>query len=451
MEEELDELPRRKRWPLVAAMLVVALGAGGLWYSQQKHEKPELPQRTLFRKQLPGWVAARSRNDSKATELLAACVTTAQPWPAVATALAALDAAWDSEPELRRSTKELNQALHAAALDFWVDPQFPNNRPILTTYEILARSTWTSESSRTETLHVRRLDTLNLALGLLGHAGGDQPAVLRDRVEMMVVSKLATVDDEKLNEVDRLVAKVWREQLGKLIDASAFAEAERRLNERERLARIMEQRLRGGQIHVARPERLVFGDAYFEGLEPYTSTRRRGGPLIMASDLRALQRADWALDDSAGLQALVRAIELEGELVEAHEAHHALDPGEVPTPALLQSLVGADDLRFGRMAERELRAFLGELRDARPPACLSVLSLAQQARGRYAQSTPHFFAAHALLSTIAQRDGSRGLSVEQVAEVTRELCALPDAELRARANTAAQTLYGAPLRIAKRE
>ena len=213
----------------------------------------------------------------------------------------------------------------------------------------------------------------------------------------------------------------------------------------------MEQRLRGGQIHVARPERLVFGDAYFEGLEPYTSTRRRGGPLIMASDLRALRRADAALDESAGLQAMVRAIELEGEIVETHEARHALDPREVETPALLQSLVGEDDLRFGKLAERELRAFLGELRDSGPPACLSVLSLAQLARGRYAQSTPHFFAAHALLSTLAGVDGSHGLSKPQVVEVVEKLCALPDAELRALSDTAAQTLYGAALTPARRE
>lgn len=448
MDDELDELPRRKRWPWLLALLVIGSGGGAFWYSQQKREKPEAPQRTLFRKQLPAWVASRSRNDVGAPELLATCVKTAEPWPGVAAALEKLPAAWDDEDALRAATKELNQALRAASLAFWVDLQFPRRRPILTTYEILGRATWRSDDATTETLHVRRLDTLNLALGALGHASGDQPAILRDRVELMVMTKLG---EDGGNQVDQLVAKLWREQLGKLIEPAALAEAERRLVERERLAKAMEQRLKGGQIHVARPERLVFGDQYFEWLEPYTSTRRKGGPLIMASDLRALQRADWALDDSAGLQALVRAIELEGEMVEAHEARHALDRAEVEPPALLQSLVGADDLRFGRMAERELRAFLGELHDSGPPACLAVLSLALSARGRFAQSTPHFFAAHALLSTLAEVDAPRGLSVEQVAEVTSQLCTLPDAELRERANTAAQKLYGARLSPARRE
>lgn len=428
--------------------MLLAGAAAAWWSSRRSQEVPEAPARTLFRKQLPAWVAAQDRNAIEAPERLAACVVTAQPWPPVAAALEKLPGAWGDEPQLRAVTKELNEALHAASLDYWVDPQFLGRRPILTTYEILGRSTWRSDTASTEALHVRRLDTLNLALGLLGHAGGDHPAILRDRVEVMVMTKLSA---DVGNDVDRLVGRLWREQLGKLIDPQGVAEAERRLAERERLARAMEERLKGGKIHFPRPERLVFGDAYFEGLEPYTSTRRRGGPLILASDLRALQRADAALDDSAGLQALVRAIELEGKLVEAHEARHALEPEARPTPPYLQSLVGEDDLRFGQSAERELRAFLGELRDAEPPACLSVLALAEIARGRYAESTPHFFAAHALLATLGARDAPRGLSIEEVVAVTSELCALPDSELRGRSNAAAIQLYGAPLNPARRQ
>ena len=50
-----------------------------------------------------------------------------------------------SKAELRAATKELNEALHQASLDFWVDPQFFYGRPILTTYEILGRATWRSQ------------------------------------------------------------------------------------------------------------------------------------------------------------------------------------------------------------------------------------------------------------------------------------------------------------------
>ena len=441
------EAPSRNRGRWLIAALIAGC-AGAFWYSQRSHQKPEAPERLLFRKQLPAWVAARDRSELGATPYLETCLATAQPWPGVAAALEKLPGAWTSEEELRAATKELNDALHAASLDSWVDPQFINRRPILTTYDILGRATWRTDTASTEALHVRRLDTLNLGLGMLGHASGDHPAILRDRVEVMVMTKLSA---DVGNDVDRLVGRLWREQLGTLIGAEGIAEAERRLAERDRLARAMENRLKGGEVHVPQPERLVFGEAYFEALEPYTSTRRRGGPLILLSDLRALQRADSALsDDSVGLPALVRAIELEAQLVEAHEARHALEPEDFPTPAFLQSLVGEDDLAFGRSAARELRAFLGELRDAQPPARLSVLALAEAARGRYADSTPHFFAAHALLATMGAREAPRGLSMEDVVQVTAELCAIPDVELRARANAAAVTLYGSPLSAARR-
>lgn len=448
-----DELPKRRRWPWLVGLLALVVGAGGLWLRGRQPEKPEAPERRLFRKQLPAVVVAKARGNGAAE--LAACVDAAKPWPGVATALGELDAAWGDADRLRAATKALNAAVREAGLAYWVDPQFPGKRPFLTTYEVLSRASWTGGEARTEVLHVRRLDTLNLELGLLGHAGGDQPAVLRDRMELSVMRRLQTVDDGdgwvKPNEVDETAARLWRETLAPLVGADGLAEAERRLDKREQLARDMERRLKGGRIHVARPERLVFGDDYFENLEPYTSTRRRGGPLLLASDLRALRFADEALDDSAGLEALKKVIDLEAEQVEAHEAHHALDRRELEVPRLLQSLVGEDDLRFGRMAERELRAFLGELRDARPPACLSVVALGPLARGARSQSTPHFFAAHALLATLGEVDGSRGLDEDTTAAVMKKLCALPDAELRKKADVAAVALYGAPLPAARRE
>lgn len=451
MTDADDELPRRSKKPLVF-LLALVLAGGVTWKVLHPPPKPEPPERTLFRKQLVTWVIAQARHDLSAPDALATCVTAAQPWPEVAKAIEALPAAWNDRDALHAATKNLNRAARASGLAFWVDPQFPDGNPILTTYEVLRRSTWVIEAELppnvVEVIQVRRLDTLNLVLGLLGHAGGDQPAVLRDRVEMAVLDKLRVDPEDRPNEVDDAAAQLWRDRLTPLVGAAGLAEADRRVNERERLARAMEKRLKGGKIHVARPERLVFGDSYFENLEPYTSNTRRGGPLILASDLRALRRADEALDDSEGLRALLQIIELESEIVEAHEARHELDPREVETPELLQHLVGEDDLRFGKMAERELRAFIGQLHDARPPACLSVVSLAQLARGRHSQSTPHFFAAHALLSTLGQLDGERGLDEDQVIEVMKTLCGLPDDELRKRAAAASETLYGEPLKPA---
>jgi hypothetical protein len=321
------------------------------------------------------------------------------------------------------------------------------NKPILTTYEVLERVTWSTADggATTEAIHVRRLDRLNLELGLLGHASGSQPAILRDRMEVSVIDRLRIDPDEFPNAVDELATRLWRAELAKLVDAKGLEEAERRVNLREKLLREMEKRLKGGQVHVERPQRLVFGDEYFETLEPFTSTRRRGGPLFLASDLRALQRADEALGDSADLPTLVQVVDLEARVVEAHEVRHALDQRELAVPALLQRLVGEGDLRFGRMSERELRAFLGQLHDSKPPACLTIISLAQLARGSRASATPHFFAAHALLATLADADAERGLTEQQVVEILGTLCALPDAELRTKAEAASLTLYGEPL------
>ena len=434
----------KKRVALLA-VLAVGLTAGGWFFVARRSTPAEAPARAVFRKQLPGWVVARSRGPG--VEAFDSLLTSAEPWPQVKAALEELEPAWPDEDRLKTASADVNRALRDAGLDYWVDPMFPGRRPVLTTYEVLDRASWSTADggASTEALHVRRLDRLNLELGLLGHASGDQPAILRDRVEVSVLDRLRVDPDEYPNEVDDAANRLWREQLGTLVNAAELTDAEARVNRRETLLREMEKRLKGGKVHVQRPERLVFGDEYFEVLEPFTDNRRRGGPLFLASDLRALRRADDALADTVGLRTLVQVIDLEAAIVEAHEVRHALDRRELGVPALLQRLVGEGDERFGRLAEHELRAFLGQLHDSRPPACLTVVALGQLARGRFASSTPHFFAAHALLATLGDLEAERGVTASEVVQVMRELCALPDAELRARAEAASVTLYGEAL------
>lgn len=432
----------------VAAIALVLLAAGAtFFFVTRSTPPPEAPARGVFRKQLPGWVVARSRGVAQGDVAFEAMLTSAEPWPQVRAALEELGPAWPDEERLKVAAADVNVALRDAGLDYWVDPMFPGRKPVLTTYEVLSRARWTAEDGglSTEAIHVRRLDRLNLELGLLGHASGDQPAILRDRIEVSVIERLRVDPDEYPNEVDDVANTLWREQLAQLVNVAELTEAETRVNRREVLLRDMEKRLKGGKVHVQRPERLVFGDEYFEVLEPLTDNRRRGGPLFLASDLRALRRADDALADTVGLRTLVQVIDLEASIVEAHEVRHALDRREVAVPALLQRLVGEGDVRFGRMSERELRAFLGQLHDSKPPACLSVIAIGQLARGRNASSTPHFFAAHALLATLGDLEAERGVSKEEVVKVMTDLCALPDAELRKRVEDATVTLYGESL------
>lgn len=435
-----------KRAALVLLFLTVA--GVGVWRFMAPAKSSEAPARFLFRKLLPNWEVERSRGF--APEQFDALQKAAEPWPALKTSFDELEAAWPEREGITVASHRLNLVARDAGLDFWVDPMFPGRATVITTYEILERVNWSVVSDggvadSIEAIHVRRLDGINLEMGLLGHASGSQPAILRDRIEVSVLDRLRLDADEHPNRVDELTNTLWREQLAKLVDAKGLAEAERRVNLREKLLLDMEKRLKGGKVHVERPQRLVFGDEYFDIIEPYTSTRRRGGPLFLASDMRALKAADEALGASADLQTLIQVIDLESRIVEAHEVRHVLDRRELEVPTYLQSLVGQDDTRFGRMSERELRAFIGQLHDSKPPACLSVLSLAQLARGRNAQSTPHFFAAHALLATLGDVDAPSGLTRQQVVEVTTQLCALPDAELRAKAEAAMETLYGVPM------
>lgn len=426
-------------------VLVVVVVAALVWRVTRAEAPREAPTRLLFRKQLPDWEVARSRGAGGVQ--FKALQTAAASWPGLQSAFVELDDAWPDEDAVTAASARINLAARDAGLDYWVDPVFPGKATVVTTYEVLERVSWhvADAGESVEALHVRRLDSLNVELALLGHASGSQPAVLRDRIEVSVLERLRLDADERPNQVDTLVDSLWRAQLAKVVDSAGLAEAERRVNLREQLLREMEKRLKGGRVHVERPQRLVFGEDYFDQLEPLTSNRRRGGPLLLGSDLRALRAADAALGESVELATLVAVIDLEARVVEAHEVRHALDRRELEVPAYLQRLVGEGDVRFGRMSERELRAFIGQLHDAPAAGCFTVLSLAQLARGRNAQSTPHFFAAHALLATLADVDAPRGLSAERVVEVTTSLCALPDAELRARAAAAMVTLYGVEL------
>jgi hypothetical protein len=91
------------------------------------------------------------------------------------------------------------------------------------------------------------------------------------------------------------------------------------------------------------------------------------------------------------------------------------------------------------MADRELRAYLGELHDSPAPACVTLASCMRLVAGGAARATPHYFATRAILSQL-----STDTNAEPPATLAA-LCALPDDVLRARVATAWQTLYGEPM------
>jgi hypothetical protein len=317
---------------------------------------------------------------------------------------------------------------------------------VVLSYEILERARWTLGERSVELLRVRRLDTINVEMGLLGHAGGDQPVVLMDRLEAQLSDELPEAYDEKArgNEIDRAARKLWRGLVGSRAGDGALQRAAEGLARREELFKVMETRLRGGSVRVPKPERLLYGAEFFDALKPYTDSGRRGGPLLLPGDLRDLRRADEALREGDARAALEAALDLEAHVTEAHEARHAL-----------LDFVGEDDLDFAASAERELRAYIGEIHDAAAPACLSVQKIARTAGGARARRTPHFFAGHVLLRALffaglpkdagpAAGAALPGGGEPKEPELLEVLCALPDDVLRARAAAAYRRFYERP-------
>src|SRR5262249_25968832 len=115
-----------------------------------------------------------------------------------------------------------------------------------------------------------------------------------------------------------------------------------KLRRREDLVESMRRRLHSGTVQLSRPDGFVLGGAWFETMTPYTDLRRRGGPLMLDTDLRAATRADEELREKAAAEALRRVLDFMALATEAHEARHALDTLEtrvLPPPAPLLELM----------------------------------------------------------------------------------------------------------------
>jgi hypothetical protein len=95
-------------------------------------------------------------------------------------------------------------------------------------------------------------------------------------------------------------------------------------------------------------------------------------------------------------------------------------------------------------ADRELRAFLGELHDGPMPVCTSLAMIMRCLYGRGAGRTPHAFATIALLE---QLDPKTDL---EPADQLAALCRRPDATLRTKLEAAWQILYQVPMPAAVR-
>ena len=348
--------------------------------------------------------------------------------------------------ENRAAAKTVNRALAAAGLPYWVDMQHVGEQPIALSYELVARVPWRIGARTVDVLRLRRINRLNMELGMYGATDEGLPIVLLDRIEAGLAEGLRDVRAQsegtrRLNDFDR--AALARER--GLLEARlgpGLAAAAAVLAERDRLLEEMRTRLRGDDLQLGAPDGFVLGDPWLSDLEAYTRFDRPGGPLLFASDLRAVARADEQL--RSGPHAVLRAaVDVMASVTEAHEARHALDQidGKAPSPppSPLFELMEQNTTEFVGMADAELRAYLGELHDSGPTACWALAKMMRDVYGGLASRTPHFFATLTLLRQLdpaPHREPAARLAL---------LCDLPEAELRARVAAAWQKLYGAPL------
>lgn len=440
---------RRARVRRVVIVIVLGLAAVGGWFATRP--APERPERTLFARTLPAWNVERLNHRDGASER-ARLLDEAAPWPEVRAALEAMTDAYGGEtrPFLEK-VKQLDAAIERAGLPYWIDAPRTGDKQWVTSYDILGSSTWTlATGASTRVLRVRRLDRMNLEMAFLGHAGGSDPVVLQDRIEAELLELMQDAYDTvpRAGAVESASRGAWRTAMQGVADPAALAEAWTLLQAREQ--RLKEMLVGNGRrVELEAPERIEWGDAWFETLEPYADLKRPGGPMILPATLKHLRDADRALRSGPERAALDQVLAVLALSTEAHEARHALEPiGEGPVPQLILDEAGDDDLRFARSAANEAIAYLGQLHASdRPCQVLSVL--VQRAADDRARTTPHHYASRTILRALSGTTEAR-LGGNVLEELLLDTCRLPADEVHRKASDAHKAIFGTPLVEARR-
>ena len=441
-------MSRRLIFALIGILFCGAIAGGYLLFLRPRAPRPQEIARQLFEKQLPSWQIARVRQAKAGAPGPANGPAQGQGalhaalWPQVDAALGQLDAVWPDEAAVREAAATLNRALRQSGLRYYVDSQHIQSHPMLLSYELVSQVPWRAGEHQVDVLRLRRLDHLNIEMGMFGETEGTQPLVLLDRLEASMVDDLGRAFAPKAKDNKDEIDRVALFHLRRLLETSIgprLAPAADKLRRREELVESMRQRFHNGKVQLAQPESFVFGEAWFESMTPYTDMKRFGGPLILDTDLRSAARADEELREPESFAALQAVIDFMAQATEAHEAHHALaqlDTRVLPPPAPLLELMEGSSGRFQVLAEHELRAYLGELADSTSPACLTLTKLTRSAFGRTARATPHFYAARLILTRLANEQPTTP------AALLDRLCAMSDGELRKQVAAAYVWLYG---------
>ena len=456
---------RTSQRPLLLAVLAVCVVAGAAYGISYFRGRPD-PIREIFAAQIPGWQLQRGKGwiPAGGTEILA-MQSALRRYPEVSSALGRLDAAYPDPAAVKTAGQGLSDALFASHLPYYLDPQPIQKKTILLSYSVVGQATWSAGPRSILVRRLLRLDKLNVEIDFLGQTGSERSIVFLDRIESSLINDLLDAAGKRkessrrrsLTDADHAALYELRRALAVRVGEAALDSVVAALTARDEAFETMRRRLHDGKVRIEKPDSFVFSDSWFESLWPLSSLQNPGGPLILDTDLRAVETADAQLRTREATTTINTLLDLMALGTEAHEARHAFaaqdsghppdaaPPAARPVPDALAALVG-DDPDFAVKADGELRAYLGEIHDASSAPCFSIVQGIRQVRGRYVPRTPHFFAQFLILGRLG---GDEGLA-DPVGLVHR-LCAEPEPDLRARAAALWKDLYGSEMVPARRE
>jgi hypothetical protein len=284
----------------------------------------------------------------------------------------------DSADELARRVRDLNEALAAADLPFWIDSDVITSgaqRVVLVfSFSIEGVNRYRSGKVALRALHLSRLDQLNWTYRAFGFTATRRDAVvLVDMIDERLVGSLLpalVADDAAVFDVDTASsAERWLRKLTAsataVIRADLPAAARQPLDELAtqlaRRAALFEQfndRLAARGIALETPSMLVLPDGYRDEL----------AGVVEAKQLDQLAAIERRLRGTAARAQLVAARGPVLRAVEIHELQHRLDIGaRLPLPKEIEALAGplrdhkGQERQAAVHARAELSAYLAEL------------------------------------------------------------------------------------------
>lgn len=371
----------------------------------------EVDLRAAYTAPLSSWSAALSRGEREAT-LGEALQAAPELWARFEEVhqLAGDDAPYEA---LVASVRAINDATAAEGAAVWLHP-WQQGSFYVKSYEVLADLEVQVGEVTRRARYVRRLDTLNVREGRLGHVADPEEGaiILADRTRDFVVDEVwpsltrTPPSDPLLAALVPQVIYALGDALGgdALVALRSSAEVRRELL--DTVASITDRGDRCATIRLSRP-------AWY-GYDPELRTKLRAiahedrgvstCERVRVAEARAIDEAFASLvADDAAQQALRSVFGLAGRGVLLHEVRHAADEE--------LACVGCPDGLEGS-AMREASAYLASLHDevSAPLSWLQMCQVAAETRGAHAR------AARAVTDALAEHGCVSGVPVDVAAK-----------------------------------